>query len=228
MREHEWEEDYDYEESDEVDYDYDEDDQVDYERHVPIDQAWQREPPVSIKDTLVGFASSPLLRLVLRVVGISLIVVNIILFLTPAGVFPGFGVLGPPVDIVRERSGLRCDGYSSCNYEVYVINRSDKEQRIVALVKSSVDYSPCRSAPIALGPFEETVVNIGPSVQPSMSTNPSAAIDALARWDYVGVEYAEGALPSGSAQAFGAHMIVQVIALAVGLALLVAAQRIRD
>lgn len=42
MSDDEWEGDYGY---DDVDYDYDEDEDVDYERHVPIDQAWRREPP---------------------------------------------------------------------------------------------------------------------------------------------------------------------------------------
>ena len=144
-------------------------------------------------------------------IGICLIVVNIILFFTPTSVFPGFGAGTPPVEIVQERSGLRCDGYSACNYEVYVINRSNQEQRIVVLVKTSVDYSPCRSAPIALGPNENSIVRIIPSVQPSMSTNPSAAVDALTKWDYLGVEYAEGGLPSGSPQAFGAHLILSLI-----------------
>jgi hypothetical protein len=161
------------------------------------------------------------------VIGICLVVVNIILFFTPVSVFPGFGVGSPPVEIVKERSGLRCDGYSSCNYEVYVINRSSQEQKIVVLVKSSVDYSPCRSAPITLGPNESSVVRISPSVQPSMSTNPPAAVDALTKWGYLGVEYAEGGLPSGSPQAFGAHLILQIISVAVGLGLLAVAQKIK-
>jgi hypothetical protein len=50
-------------------------------------------------------------RIVLRVIGISLVVVNLLLFFTPTSVFPGFGVGSPPVEIVKERSGLRCDGY---------------------------------------------------------------------------------------------------------------------
>jgi hypothetical protein len=106
-------------------------------------------------------------------------------------------------------------------------NKSSQEQRIVVLVKSSVDYSPCRSAPIMLDPNESSVVRISPSVQPSMSTNPPAAVDALTKWDYLGVEYAEGGLPSGSPQAFGAHLILQVISLAVGLGLLAVAQKIK-
>jgi hypothetical protein len=167
------------------------------------------------------------MKLVLRVIGISLIAVNVILFFTPFSVFPRFGVGSPPVEIVRERSGLRCDGYSSCNYEVYVINRSNQEQKIVVLVKSSVDYSPCRSAPVTLGPNESSVARISPSVQPSMSTNPAAAVDALTKWDYLGVEYAEGGLPSGSPQAFGAHFILQVISLILAVGLLAAAQKIR-
>jgi hypothetical protein len=159
------------------------------------------------------------------VTGICLVVVTIILFFTPTSIFPRFGVGTPPVDIVKERSGLRCDGYSTCNYEVYVINRSNEEQRIVVLVKSSLDYDPRRSAPITLGPNQSSVVRISPSVQPSMSTTPSAAVDALSKWNYVGVEYAEGSLPSGSPQAFGAHLILQITSLLVGLALLAAAQK---
>jgi hypothetical protein len=159
------------------------------------------------------------LKLVLRVIGLSLVVVNIILFLTPTSVFPGFRIGSPPVEIVSEHSGLRC-------YEVYVVNKSSQEQNIVVLVKSSLDYSPCRSSPTTLGPNESTVVTISPSVQPSMGTNPQGAADALAKWDYVGVEYAQGALPSGSAQAFGAHAILQVISGAIGVGLLVAAQKV--
>lgn len=169
----------------------------------------------------------------LRVIGVFFIILNLIFLVTPTTVLPQFFVQSPPVDIVDTaqgpyglyQTGLYHDEWSGYYWIVCVRNRSDKDQEIVVVMKTEIDYSPRRSEPVLLNPHEERAVVVAPE-QPTPSTNMERYVDALTRPNFIRVEYAETLLPSGSFVTFLVHLILQVMFFVIGGILLGVAQYI--
>ncbi len=65
----------------------------------------------------------------LRVIGISFIILNLVLLVTPTSVLPEFFVGSPPVDIIEERSGLYYAEESGYYHVVRIRNRSDQSPK---------------------------------------------------------------------------------------------------
>ena len=145
----------------------------------------------------------------LRVVGVSFIILNLILLMTPTTVLPEFLVGSPPVDIIRERSGLYYTDESGYYHMISIRNRSDKNQTVVVVLKTDLDYEPRRSDPVSLSPYGEKDVVIVPK-QPTSATNLEKYIDFLTKPSVLKVENAETPLPSGSFVTLIVHMILQV------------------
>jgi len=161
----------------------------------------------------------------LRVVGVSFIILNLIFLVTPISVLPQFFVTSPPVDIINEKSGLHYSEESGYYHVVRIRNRSDQSQTVVVVLKTDIDYEPRRSDPVSLSPHEEKDVVIVP-IQPTSRTNLQEYVDILTRPSVLRVEYAETPLPSGSSVTFLVHLFLQALFFIIGGLLLGVAQYI--
>lgn len=153
-------------------------------------------------------------------VGTALVLTSLVLLQTPSWILPrSFFSTGPPVEVESGSGGLSCSGYH-CEYEIYVVNRSDEEQKVVVLVQSELDppNTPCKSGVISLGPREERLITMDVCQQPA----PGVIWDAYKReavqisW---GVEYPDE-ISTGFGAAYLLHVVLFVLLFAVGSVLL--------
>lgn len=160
------------------------------------------------------------LNLIFGIVGTALVLASLVLLQTPGLILPrSFFGTGPPVEVDSGKGGLSCSGYH-CEYEIYVVNRSDEEQRVVVLVQSELDppNTPCKSGVISLGAREEHLITMDVCLQPA----PGVIWDVYKReavqisW---GVEYSDEIL-SGFGSAYFLHVVLFVLLFAAGCVLL--------